>query len=249
MPSKILKKFKLLLNIQITPFETRLKKEKWLFVSIMKPLLQSSQYFLDILGDVVDFYTQDYDNKVILGYFNLEPSDPSIGSLMNNENVFNLVKSNTSFKCEGSCIDLILTVRKFSFKNTCSFETGLIDHHHLIYSVMETTFESEESKKKKKLYRDFSKFYSECFKNDFMSSICQEKLDYSEFEKKFIGTLNKHALKKIKTFQGNQKPNINKSLRKAIMKRSQFKNKANKTRNATDVVKLSNRCKKDHFDR
>ena len=82
-----------------------------------------------------------------------------------------------------------------------------------------------------------------------MSSICQEKLDYSEFEKKFIGTLNKHALKKIKTFQGNQKPNINKSLRKAIMKRSQFKNKAKKTRNATDVVKLSNRCKKDHFDR
>ena len=66
-----------------------------------------------------------------------------------------------------------------------------------------------------------------------MSSICQEKPDYSEFE----------------TFQGNQKPNINKSLRKAIMKRSQFKNKANKTRNATDVVKLSNRCKKDHFDR
>ena len=140
----------MLLNIQITPFETRLKKEKWLFVSIMKPLLQSNQYFLDILGDVVDFYPQDYDNKVILGDFNLEPSDPSIGLLMNNENVFNLVKSNTSFKCEGSCIDLILTVRKFSFKNTCSFETGLIDHHHLIYSVMETTFESEESKKKKK---------------------------------------------------------------------------------------------------
>ena len=98
----------------------------------------------------MDFYPQDYDNKVILGDFNLEPSDPSIGLLMNNENVFNLVKSNTSFKCEGSCIDLILTVRKFSFKNTCSFETGLIDHHHLIYSVMETTFESEESKKKKK---------------------------------------------------------------------------------------------------
>ena len=43
------------------------------------------------------------------------------------------------------------------------------------------------------------------------------------------------------------------------MKRSQLKNKANKTRNATDilnykkqrnyVVKLINQCKKDHFDR
>ena len=43
------------------------------------------------------------------------------------------------------------------------------------------------------------------------------------------------------------------------MKRSQLKNKANKTQNATDVsnykrqrnyvVKLNNQCKKDHFDR
>ena len=58
-----------------------------------------------------------------------------------------------------------------------------------------------------------------------MSSICQEKYDYSDFEKKFIDTLNKHAPKKIKTFRGNQKPHINKTLRKAIMKRSQLKTK------------------------
>ena len=81
-----------------------------------------------------------------------------------------------------------------------------------------------------------------------MSNICQEKHDYSDFEKKFIDTL-----------RGNQKLHINKTLRKAIMKRSQLKNKANKTRNATDtlnykkqrnyVVKLNNQCKKDHFHR
>ena len=112
---------------------------------------------------------------------------------------------------------------------------------------------------KKLVYCDYSNFSSKCFKDDFMSSICQEKHDYSDFEKKFIDTLNKHAPKKIKTFRGNQKPHINKTLRKAIMKRSQLKNKANKTRNATDilnykkqrnyVVKLNNQCKKDHFDR
>ena len=33
-----------------------------------------------------------------------------------------------------------------------------------------------------------------------MSSICQEKQDYSDFEKNFIDTLNKHAPKKNKTF-------------------------------------------------
>ena len=92
-----------------------------------------------------------------------------------------------------------------------------------------------------------------------MSSICQEKHDYADFEKKIIDTLNKNAPKKIKTFRGNQKPHINKPLRKAIMKRSQHKNKASKTRNAIDflnykkqrnyVVKLNNQFKKDHFDR
>ena len=257
LPSKIFTKFKLPVNYQIIPFEINLRKEKSLFVSIYKPPSQSNQYFLDILGDLLNIYSQDYDNKVILGDFNLEPSNPSIVSFMNNQNVFNLVKSSACFKGKGSCIDLILTNRKYSFKNTCSVETGLSDHHHLIYSVMKTTFKSEEPKKL--IYRDYSNFSTECFKDDFMSIICQEKHDYSDFEKTFIDILNKHAPKKIKTFRGNEKPHINKTLRKGIMKRSQLKNKANKTRNATDVsnykrqrnyvVKLNNQYKKDYFDR
>ena len=120
----------------------------------------------------MDFYSQDYDNKVILGDFNLESSNPSIVSFMNNQNLFNLVKSNTCFKREGSCIDLILTNRRYSFKNTCSFETRLSDHHRLIYSVMKTTYKSEEPKKL--IFGDYSNFFSECFKDDFMSSIFQE---------------------------------------------------------------------------
>ena len=122
---------------------------------------------------------------------------------------------------------------------------------------MKTTLKSEEPKKL--IYRDYSSFSCECFKDDFMSSICQEKHKYSDFEKKITDTLNNHAPKKIKTFQGNQKPHINKTLHNAIMKRLQLKNKANKARNTTDilnhkkqrkyVVKLNNQCKKDHCDR
>ena len=93
----------------------------------------------------------------------------------------------------------------------------------MIYSVIKTTFKSEEPKKL--IYRDYSHFSTECFKDDFMSSICQGKHDYSDFEKTFIDTLNKHAPKKIKTFRGNQKRHINKTLRKAIMKISNLKTK------------------------
>ena len=126
----------------------------------------------------------------ILGDFSLEPSNPSIAFFMNNQSLFNLVKSNTCFKSKGSCFDLILTNIKYSFKNTWSFGTGLSNHHHLIYSVMKTTFKSEEPKKL--VYCDYSNFSSECFKDDFMSNICQEKHDYSDSEKKFIDTLNNY---------------------------------------------------------
>ena len=108
LQSKILTKFKLPRNIQIIPFEINLRKEKCLFISIYKPPSQSNQYFLDILGDLGDFYSQDYDSKVILRYFNSEPPNSSIASFMNNQNLFNMMKSNICFK--------------------------LSDHHHLIYN-------------------------------------------------------------------------------------------------------------------
>ena len=68
-----------------------------------------------------------------------------------------------------------------------------------------------------------------------MSSICQEKYDYSDFEKKLVDTLSKHAPKKIKTFRGNHKPHISKTLGKAIMRRSQLQNKENKTQNPINI--------------
>ena len=47
--------------------------------------------------------------------------------------------------------------------------------------------------------------------------------------------MNKHAPKKRKWVRGNHKPHINKELRKAIMKRSRLKNKANKTKKPIDI--------------
>ena len=52
----------------------------------------------------------------------------------------------------GSCIDLMLRNRKYSFKNTPSYETGITDLNHLIFPIMKTKFASEEHKKF--VYRD-----------------------------------------------------------------------------------------------
>ena len=46
-----------------------------------------------------------------------------------------------------TCIDLIRTNRKYCLKSTSSYETGFSDHHHLIFSIIKTTFASEEPKK------------------------------------------------------------------------------------------------------
>ena len=70
-------------------------------------------------------------------------------------------------------------------------------------------------------------------------------------------TLDKHAPKKTKIFRRDHKLHIIKT-RKAIMKRSQLKNNANKTKDHKDilkykkqrnyVVKLNSQCKEDYFD-
>ena len=158
---------------------------------------------------------------------------------MDTQSFVSLIKNNTCFNETGSCIDLILTNRKKNFKNISSYAIGLIDHHYLIYSVMKTTFKCEEPKKL--IYRNYSNFSQKDFQSDLLLNIGDGKNNYLEFEKNFVETLNKHAPKKTKIFRGNHKPHINKTLRKAIMKRSQLKNKANKTKDAKDILKYIKR--------
>ena len=198
LPSKMLTKFKLPNNIQIIPFELNLRTDKWLFVCIYKPPLQNNQYFVSILSDLLDFYSNEYDNKVVLGDFNLEPSSPSMLSFMDSQNFVRLIKNKTCFKGTGSCIDFILTNRKYSFTDTSSYETGISDHHRLIYSVMKTTFKCEETKKL--IYMDYSNFSQKDFQNELLLNIGNGKNNYLEFEKNFVETLNKHAPKKTKIF-------------------------------------------------
>ena len=115
---------------------------------------------------------------------------------MNSFNLYNLIKSNTCFKGSGSCIDLILTNRKYCFKHTSTFETGLSDHHHLIYSMLKTTFKKEESKQF--IYRDYKNFDNTNFQMDLESKLNNCPKKYENFEKTFENVLNAHAPKKTK---------------------------------------------------
>ena len=115
-------------DIQIMQFELNLRKEKWMFMCIYRPPAQNKQYFLENLSMIVDHYSSIYDNHIILGDFNMEPNSPILISFMQSLNLFNIIKSNTCFKGNGTCKDLILTNRKYCFKYSSTFEAGLSDH-------------------------------------------------------------------------------------------------------------------------
>ena len=66
---------------------------------------------------------------MVFGDFNLERTNPIMINFMDGQNFTNLIKNKTCFKGVSSCIDLILANRKYCFKNTSSYETGISDHH------------------------------------------------------------------------------------------------------------------------
>ena len=80
--------------MQIIPFELNLKKEKR-FMCFYRPPSQNKQYFFEKLSEIIDHFSSIYDNYIILGDFNMEPSDSILKIFMHSHNLFNLIKSNT----------------------------------------------------------------------------------------------------------------------------------------------------------
>ena len=140
LPSKFLSVHNTSNDIQVIPFELNLRKEKWMFMCIYRQPKQNSQYFLENLSSIADHYSSIYDNYIFLGDFNMEPNCLALTSFIQSFNLSNLITT------KGTCIALILTNRKYCFKHSSTFETGLSDHHHLVYSMLKTCFKREESK-------------------------------------------------------------------------------------------------------
>ena len=57
-------------EIQAIPFQVNIRKEKWFFLCKYKPPSMNSQYFLDFLSNNIDYYSNVYDNHIVIGDFN-----------------------------------------------------------------------------------------------------------------------------------------------------------------------------------
>ena len=112
---------------------------------------------------------------------------------------------------DGSCINLILTNRKYSFKLPTTFETSLSDHHHFMYSILKATFQKEELKIP--IFRYFKKFTWTNNQSELISEPnSRNSYEYCTFEESFVEVLDKHAPRKSKILRGSHKPHVNKTL-------------------------------------
>ena len=67
IPSRRLNDFKIPSNVQTTPFEINLRKEKWLVASIYKAPSQENKYFLWYLTNLLEFYPTRYAKAIVHG--------------------------------------------------------------------------------------------------------------------------------------------------------------------------------------
>ena len=68
------------------------------------------------------------------------------------------------------------------------------------------------------------------FQTDLQSKLEEGPKVYQNFEEAFVRVLDAHAPRNTKVLRGTHKPHVEKNLRKAIMKGSALKRKANKTK-------------------
>ena len=245
-------------DIEIISVEINLKKQKWVLLGIYRPPKMNENYFLDHLCRVIDVYSKKYEKIVIMGDFNLEPTDEPIESFCNTYNLYNLVKEKTCFKGPPKCYDLILTNCKYNFQSTIAVTSGFSDFHKMTITVLKTEFVKADPIQIK--YRDYKNYSSLNFNEELKAKLNSDNnsySDYNKFQTILCEVLEKHAPQKKKYVRANNSSFMTKELRKMIMNRSRYKNKffKNKTvenwenfrRLRNDCVKLTNKIKKDYF--
>ena len=114
-----------------------------------------------------------------------------------------------------------------------SFETGFIDHHHMIYTILKTTYSKLPSKKV--IYRNYKKWSQLPFEDDMrrkltLSHPSVNRINLCECTRDKCPT-------KTRIVRANDKPNVTEELRRAMTRRSRLKNIANKSNREEDIRK------------
>ena len=258
IPSKIIES-----KMKIEGFfvELNLRRKKWLLCCSYNPKYSQISHHLEEIGKDLDILSSNYENILLLGDFNTEPSDTALSNFCEIYNLKNLIKDKTCFKNpeKPSCIDLIITNRPNSFQNSMVIETGLSDFHKMCVTVMKMY--CVKQKPNIVHYRKFKNFDNDLFLKDLKKNLDlpsnDKTIPFSKLREFVNLTLEKHAPSKTRYVRANQAPYINKKISKEIMKRSRLRNKFLNTRSEFDrksynkqrnlVVSLLRKTKKEFY--
>ena len=260
IPATVVEQYQLPEDIESIFIELNFRRNKWLLMGTYHPPSQCTNYYYTEIGKALDVYSNSYDNFLLIGDFNNEKeTETNTARFMETYNLKNLVKEPTCYKnpLNPSCIDLILTNKSRNFKNTSTFDFGLSDFHKMV--VTSFKFNYNPGKPKVMYYRSYKNFNKNAFNGELKAALTEGNCsNYQIFEEKFIEVLEKHAPLKTKTLRANDAPYMTKTLRKAMMKRTELATKYGKTRNPDDykqfrkhrnyVNRLYKRERKNYFN-
>ena len=169
--------------------ELNVRKKKWLLCCSYNPNKNSITNHPAEIGKNNDLFSSKYENFILLGDFNSEPSEQPMSDFCHVYNSQNIIKDKTCFKNPHKplCIDLFITNRLKSFQNSMVIETGLSDFHKMSLTVMKVFYKKQRPKIIS--YRNYSNFDNELFISEVSNSIEQEyfqnqSLEFGFFKKK-----------------------------------------------------------------
>ena len=230
IPCKELNRRNIPKDIEGIFIELNINRNKWFLMGGCNPSKDSISYFLSHISKVMDANLSDYENIILIGDFNAVNSDVALTDFCSMYNLKNLITEPTCYKNaeNPTSIDVILTNRFRSFRESRTIETALSDYHKMIYTILKL-----DIKKKDPLlinYRSYKHFDDLAFRTDLKNELQSLEINwtYDDFEDVFMKVLNKHAPMKKKYVRGNNAPFMNQTLTKAFMHRSKLKNKYNK---------------------
>ena len=179
---------------------------------------------------------------MLAGYFNAEVSERFLSQFLYEYNSKNIFKENTCFKnvLIPSCIDLFLINNPLNFQNTIAVSNGLSDFRKMVITVMKMSFRKHSPIERHN--RNYKYFDQTKFENNLNTNLSECISNYESFGTTFTEVLDKHTLLRKKFLRANHAPYITKTVRKAIIRRSQLEIKYLKTQTKLKLYKKHKNC-------
>ena len=144
---KIVNTYNFPTDIEILHLELALTKRKWLILVLYKTPSLRSEIFISEVTKALTFYSEKYDNILLMGDFNMTPENHHLKDFTDSNDFDNLIKEPTCFKSTSpTTIDLFLTNRKGCFMKSSTNETGISDHHKPMYTFPKSTYAKRKPK-------------------------------------------------------------------------------------------------------